>query len=459
MQRLLSILLLLSTLSRAQSPIDSIMQLAYKRGIFNGNILVARHDSILYKKSFGKADGSGAKPLTTDMMFDIGSVSKEFNGTAIMILKEQGKLSLDDALAKYFPEFPSWAQQVRIKQLINYTSGLPIIDSLATGTDSSYYQGLLHLKALAFTPGSGYIYNPLDVYLQMRVIEKVSGLTYSAFVQKYIFRPAGMHASIVDYPVDAPRMARAFDNHGKNVAALALNQDMTGWVRLSIEDLYKWTKALHSGKIISAASLKELSENFPGGESSLGSTGYEKDQLIWHQHQGSFNSYEAVLYSQVPEQITIVMMTNHQEMKVIPLKSAIMAALHNQPVIVPKRSVYLQVRDSVLANTDMGLAYYKDLKANHQDVYDFSFEIGDLISTGKYLERRKHFDDAIKVFREAVATDAAPHDLSYGYELMAECYFRKGEMEQAKQYYAKAVELEPKNKNAEERMKDLSGTK
>lgn len=423
--------------------IDSVMQVALQRGIFNGNIIVAQKGKIIYQQSLGSADGSDNNPLTPDLRFDVGSVSKEFNGTAMMILKEQGKLSLDNTLSTYFPAFPSWAKQIKLRHLINYTSGLPILTP--SNTDADIYSSLLALKNLAFEPGSGYIYNHVNVYLQVRIIEKVSGQSYAAFIQQHILTPAGMTGTRVDYPTNAAGMAIAFDNERR---ITPYGQNMTGWVRLPIGDFYKWAEALHQYRIISRESFVELAANFPGGESSLGTTGFENGELIWHQHQGSNSNYEAVLYSYFPDQITILMMTNNQQMKVLPLKSTILNILQHKPFTVPRRSLYLAIRDKILANADTGIAYYLQLRASQQDTYDFSFEIGDLISTGKYLQRRSRYDDAIRLFKMAVQLDGKPVDLSYGYELIGECYRQKGDKELALEYYRKAVEKNPGNKNA-----------
>ncbi|MET3500908.1 CubicO group peptidase (beta-lactamase class C family) [Mucilaginibacter rubeus] len=450
MKRLI-ILLLIGTnavLSEAQSltqRIDSVMQLAYQRGIYNGNILVAKGGNIIYRHSLGFANGNKTTPLHDSLRFDIGSVSKEFNGAGIMILKEKGKLSLDDPLSLYFPEFPSWARQVKIRHLINYTSGIPLPQSTVGDTDSALYNYLRSVKELALAPGTGYIYNHANVYLQMRIIEKVSKNSYAQFLAKNIFEPAGMSHTVVDYPVGSPGMAQAFDNNGQNTP---YGQVMSGWVRLPIDDLYKWTQALEHYRILSEKSLAELAVNFPGGESSLGSTGFENGKLIWHQHQGSNSNYEATIYSWLPDSITIVMMTNNQQMKVLPLKTALMNVLQNKPVTVPKKSFYLEIREKMLTSADSGLAYYHELKAYHQDKYDFSFEIGDLISTGKYVGRRAHYDDAIRIYRLAAELPARAGDKSYAYELIGQAFQSKNDKEQALLNYKKALEIDPENKNA-----------
>jgi CubicO group peptidase (beta-lactamase class C family) len=244
---LLAGLLLLTYFTKAQqntkARIDSVMQVAYQRGVFNGNILVARKGKIIYKKAWGYADGRRKKLLTTDMRFDIGSISKEFNGTGIMLLKERGKLSLDDPISKFMPLLPPWAHRVNIRHLINYTSGIPLFDATSAETDNQILGNLMALKALSFEPGSAYIYNHYNVYLQERIIEKVSGLPYADFITENILKPCGINNTIINYPVNGAGMARAFNNE---FIETPYAQAMTGWLRLPVTDLYKWTENLHT---------------------------------------------------------------------------------------------------------------------------------------------------------------------------------------------------------------------
>lgn len=430
---------------RITAKIDSVMRIASARGIFNGNILVMRNGKTLYQGSLGYADGSKKSMLNENMIFDIGSVSKEFNGTSIMILKERKLLSLDDPISKFLPELPEWANKVKVRNLINYTSGIPIFDALSNETDSVIWKNLMSLKQLKAEPGTTYIYNHYNVYLQMRIVEKISGLTYAGFVRKNIFIPCKMSNSVIDQPLSASNAAKAFDSEFR---ATAYTQGMTGWVRLPAIDLYRWTNALDNYKIINEESYKELAVNFPGGESSIGSTGFENNKLAWHRHQGSNSNYEALLFNNLKDGITIIMMTNNQQMKVDGIKDAITAVVKNTPVTVPRKSVYLEVREKMLADIDKGIAYFNQLKASEQGTYDFSFEIGDLISSGKYLQRRALYDHAIRLFEMAVKLNAKPADVSYGYELMGECYVKKNEKEKAIKAYSKAVEIDPGNKNA-----------
>jgi CubicO group peptidase (beta-lactamase class C family) len=425
--------------------IDSLMKAANARGIFNGNILIAQQGKIIYHKAWGYADASRTQALSTDMRFDIGSISKEFNGVAIMLLQEQEKLKLEDPVSRYISGLPLWADSVQIRHLISYTSGIPSFTTQANETDEQLSTYIKNLKALSFSPGTAYLYTNGNVYLQRRIIEKISGMSYAAFISKYIFAPIGMKHSNVDADLGGKDVAKAFDNDFNPTPYL---QKSTGFVRLTAADLYAFATKLESFGLISENSFKALAVNFPGGESSLGSTSFENGKLQWHRHQGSNSGYETLLYTDHSHGAAIVMQTNNQNFKVDALKTAILQILRNQPFSIPKKSVYLDIHDKVVNDMEKGLAFYRNIRANSQDKYDFSFEAGDLISTGKYLQRRNLYDDAISLYQLAAPLCVRNSDLSYAYELTGECYLKKGDSAQAKIWYNRALEKDPGNKNA-----------
>ncbi|MBB5638300.1 CubicO group peptidase (beta-lactamase class C family) [Pedobacter cryoconitis] len=443
-------LMLISVSLFAQTPlqlkhIDSLMLTASNRGVFNGTLLVARHGKVIYDKAWGYANAGKTQMLTTAMLFDIGSISKEFNGVSIMLLKERGKIKLDDPVSKYLTDLPDWAGKVQIRNLINYTSGLPNFKAQSDETDHELLDSLKSLTKLKFEPGSAYIYAHANVYLQKRIIEKVSGLSYTDFVNKYIFRPCGMKHSIMDADLNRPDIARAFDNDFNATPYIQLT---TGFPRLTSADLYTFITRLEALKIISKESFDQLAVNFPGGESSLGTTGFKDGELQWHRHQGSNSNYEALIYTDHVQDISMVMETNNQNFKVDAIKGAILAILQDQPFNIPKKSVYLDIRDKMVKNMEQGLAFYRHIKAEGREQYDFEFEAGDLISTGKYLQRRSRFDDAISLYALASPLCARKADLSYVDELTAECYLKKGDHVQAKAWYEKALVADAGNKNA-----------
>ena len=434
--------------------IDSLMQAAHHIGVFNGNVLVAQKGKIIYQSAIGYADGSKTKMLSQDLQFDIGSISKEFNGAAIMLLKERGKLNLDDKVSKYLPDLPQWAQKIRIRHLLQYTSGLP---NTRAESDDEISKELQSLEKLEFEPGTAYTYSYNNVYLQRRIIEKLTGLPYKDFVESNIFKPCGMLNAAVDLPLDSQGIARAFDN---SFMESNYKIKMTGLVRLTIQDLYKWIQCLHAYKIVNETSFKELAEHFGEEQSSLGDVVYENKQVQWHRHHGSNFNYEAFMLRDAAEDITVILLTNNQNFKVGALTEAILAILKDQPYTVPKKSVYLDLREKVLDNFEAGIAFYNEIKETQQDKYDFSAEVYDLYSTGKYLMRRNRFEDAIRIFHLSTLTDLSnTGGLSYAYGLIGESYLKQGNRQMAIIYYRKAAALDNSNKSAQGMLDEMLSKK
>ncbi len=423
--------------------LDSFMQAAHTIGVFNGNVLVAYKNKIIYQSSLGYADISSKTALTAEYRFDIGSVSKEFNGVGIALLVQQGKLKPEDKVSTYLPNLPSWAQNIEIRQLLNYTSGLA---EIPVYSDTALLDSLMHLEKPAFAPGTVYSYAYPNVYLQQRIIEKVTGLSYKKFIESAILRPCGMIEAGVDLPVNGSLMAHSFDI---NLSPVTYDSKITGWVRLTAMDLYKWTKCLSAFQLIKQPGIQLLSQNFGNGENSLGSTVYENGILKQHQHYGSNYNYEAMLYSHAADSLTIILLSNSQHLRLGALKDGLAAIVKNQPYIVPKRSIYLDIREKVLADFEKGLAYFRQLKATAAGKYDFTAEPFELINTAKYLMRKKQFDNAIALLNLSISPGMKNSDLSYVYELIADCWQKlQHHRQMAILYYQKAADTDATNKNA-----------
>ncbi|WP_185269741.1 serine hydrolase domain-containing protein, partial [Chryseobacterium indologenes] len=139
--------------------IDSLVKSANQKGVFNGNILVSENNKIIYNASFGFTDASKTKKLTPDYRFNIGTNIKEFSGVALLQLQEQGKLKLEDPISKYLPELPQWANEVSIKDLLQYTSGLPNVNWKKIKSNKDIFDDLKLIDKLDFVPGTQYDYN------------------------------------------------------------------------------------------------------------------------------------------------------------------------------------------------------------------------------------------------------------------------------------------------------------
>ena len=197
-------------------------------------------------------------------------------------------------------------------------------------------QDLLKLEKLEFEPGSSYDYTNDNIFLQRKIIEHVTGLTYGTFINKYFFKPLKMNDVLINPSETNSTIAQSFDND-YNTTTISQGKNE---LYLTIDDLFKWSEAISNYKIINRASTYELSKDFAGKEGSLGAAKFENDILKLHIHQGSGNNYEALLYSETGDSLTIILMTNNQNFKVNQLKDAIANILNNKPYVVPKK-IYL----------------------------------------------------------------------------------------------------------------------
>jgi CubicO group peptidase (beta-lactamase class C family) len=434
----------------SQAPTDeinSLMTAAHKIGVFNGTVLVSYKSKLIYQGSFGYADAARTRKLSNDGRFYIGSIDKEFSGAGLLLLVQQDKVKLEDKISQYFPEYP-WANLVEVGQLIDYSSGLPVSPDLP---DSGLDDWLVKLPALAAKPGSVYIYSYANIYLQQKIIEKITGQAYSEFVMSQILQPCGISDVQAAPSLNDPKTALPFYNGSRPVDLNSVNLGML----FTASDLYHWLDCLASNKLLNASSLAVLATSFAGGESNLGAATVANGRLTQHQHQGSGYNYEALVFSEGDDPAIILLLTNNQNFKLFQLKDAILAILHGQPYTVPKRSIYLDIREGLAVDFDQGMENYLQLRQSGKDLYDFSSEPVDLINTGKYLMRRQKFDDAMAMFELSTTFPLAPADRSYAYELLADCWLKKGNRGMTVFYYQRAIETDPTNKNAKGKLDGL----
>jgi tetratricopeptide (TPR) repeat protein len=263
-------------------------------------------------------------------------------------------------------------------------------------------------------------------------------------MEKHILKPLEMKHTVKDLPVNDTTMAVAFNNRFVNEKP---RETTSGWPRLTVEDLYHFMSAVDGYKLVGKTSVQQLSQHFGEGESSLGEARFEHGELVWHQHHGSNFNYEALITHDLKNDRFVILMTNNQNFKVRQLSSAILSILDNAPYTVPKRSLYLGLREEMLADFDAGVAFYRTAREQKKDMYDLSFEIGDLVNTGKFLMRRNRFDDAIRVFTLGLLLDLQDKDYAIACQFITEAYKQQGKADLAVLYAQQAIRKDPDNKN------------
>lgn len=277
------------------------------RGDFNGSVLVARGDKILYERHLGYADQEEERPNTGNTVFELASMGKQFTAMGIMVLQERKKLDYDAPVSEYIPEFPY--SSVSIRHLLNMSSGIPdylqFSGMLQPGTIPTN-QDLINFyakekPALLFAPNTRFAYANINYVLLATIIEKASGTSFASFLETTIFAPAGMASTrsyngrftegvIIPnyaYPyvkVDG-QLVRVEDNPSTQyvIAASAIEGD--GSIVSTPYDLFKWTKGLKTHKFVSAATLQEaytppVFEDGSRGEYGFGI--YIGKDKVWH---------------------------------------------------------------------------------------------------------------------------------------------------------------------------------
>ncbi|MCG2417810.1 serine hydrolase [Aequorivita sp. F47161] len=433
-----------------QTLIDSLMRVSYDRGIFNGNILVAKNHKIIYQNEFGYSDASKAKALNQNMIFNIGSIGKEFNAVALMILKERGLLNLDDKISKFGLPLPEWSAKVSIKDLLRYTSGLPKINWNHVKNDQDIYADLKQIDHLNFEPGTAYLYSNNNVFLQRRIVEKVSGMGFNDFIQKNILTPSNMTGAVLDATPNNPQLVAAFNNDLVNDKPMDI--EFSGWVYPTANDMYHWLSSLHSGKIISEKSLLQLFDSYSkNSEAALGKGVFENKKLLLHEHQGSSFNYESFIHYNATEGISIILMTNNKNFKLREIAESIENILNGNTFSIPQKSIYLTISQKCFNNIDEGIALYKSLKKNHPNTYNFSNE-NELNKLGYKLIEKNKIEDAVKTFKLNIIE--FPNSAN-AYDSMGEAYFLNGNNELALVNYKKSLQLNPNNTNAIEMIKKI----
>jgi len=279
-----------------------------------------------YVRAFGVQDTATGEPMTTDLAMRIGSNSKAFVATGILILADQGKLRLDDPISRYIEGVPR-GETITLRQLAQMRSGLYNYAN-ETNRDMSQHpqrqwtpQELIDVAfrhPLLFAPGSDFDYSNTNTVLLGLVIEKVSGQSLGTFIEEHILKPEGLSHTV--FPTDSALPephARGYlmTPDGKLVDATDWNPSW-GWASgnmiSTLDDLRVWTLALATGKLISPAMREQQQQFLPAPAEGAGAQyGLAlENQNGWIGHNGNIFSYMVYPYYLPSERITMVVMLN-----------------------------------------------------------------------------------------------------------------------------------------------------
>lgn len=235
------------------------------------SVAVVQGRDTLLLKSYGKANIELDVPLPVGAVHEIGSVTKQFTAAAILQLRDEGKLSLDDDLTKYLPSYPTGGRKIPIRRLLDHTSGIKGLTEIPAfrelqhrGWSRDSAIALMARQPFDFATGEAMIYNNSAFVLLGHVIEKASGMTYEQYVENKIFAPLGMKSSSYCNNFEiVPGRASGYQIADANNMRRAPLNDHTwpfsaGSLCSTAGDMVAWLQALHRGKVLQERSYKEM---------------------------------------------------------------------------------------------------------------------------------------------------------------------------------------------------------
>lgn len=310
--------------------LDAFVQKLADADLFSGAVLVAKDGKTIYKKAFGTANKDFNAPNKIDTKFNLGSMNKMFTAVAIAQLVERGKLSFDDPLSKFLPDFPDKesAEKIKIKQILTHTAGLGgYFSQKFQEASRDRFRNVDDMMKLAreekilFEPGSRWQYSNTGFLVLGAVIEKVSGQSYYDFVRENIYKPAGMINSDC-YELDRvnPNLAvgyeKEFTENGiqfrNNIFMHVLRGGPQGGGYSTVEDLLKFDVALRSGKLVGKDYVKLLLSAKPDLKSPNYGYGFQIDnehQIVGH--SGGFPGINSNLDMYLNNGFTAAVMSNY----------------------------------------------------------------------------------------------------------------------------------------------------
>jgi CubicO group peptidase (beta-lactamase class C family) len=315
--------------------LDAIAASHFARNEPGAAVLVMKDGETLLRRGYGLADVEQGIEIEPDMVFRIGSVTKQFTAAAILLLEEAGKLSVQDDLRKHLSDYPTDGRVITIEHLLTHTSGIRSYtdmpgfgENIRKDMTVDEVIGLFKDEPLAFEPGEKYAYNNSGYFLLGAIVEKASGKSYEAFLQEKIFEPLGMSQTYYGSATRIiPKRAQGYEmvnEEFQNASYLSMTIPYAAGSLLStVDDLAKWDRALQKPGFLSHESLEKWWKPFhlTNGESihygyGWGISDYDGYRVV--SHGGGINGFTCHFLRMPDDGIVVAVLTNRNDEKVNP---------------------------------------------------------------------------------------------------------------------------------------------
>lgn len=309
------------------SAVDTLM--ADYADMPGGAIAVIQNGEIIFQNGYGLADVDNGAPITTETVFHLGSVGKQFTAMGIMMLKEQGLVDYDEPIGSYLPELEWMGDGVTVRRLLHHTSGImgyddsdEIYDALLESAELPTNDDLLNVMSehgdMLTEPGEEYSYNNTGYDLLGVLIERLSGQSYASFMDENIFSPLGMEATFAlpnDERLNGEDVAKSYSTDGAYEPDPLDRISGSGSIYSTLGDMYLYDQALYTDELVSQETLAEafVSGVLNSGEETAYGFAYDLGEYAGETyvgHSGAWLGFESY-YLRFPERnFSVVVLLN-----------------------------------------------------------------------------------------------------------------------------------------------------
>jgi CubicO group peptidase (beta-lactamase class C family) len=294
------------------------------------SLSVIKNGKVFYSKAYGMANLEEHAPAITGTNYRLASVTKQFTAMAVMILVDRGKFSLDSRLADVLPGAPTYLHEVKIRHLLNHTSGIVDYEDLIPESqtvqvlDKDVLSLLRSIDSVYFPPGAKFKYSNSGYSLLALVVESVSGQSFAEFLKKNIFAPLGMNHTLAYQQGLSTVDNRAYGYSRTDTGFVRTDQSVTsavlgdGGIYSSVDDLFKWDQALYTDALVHPSLFEEAltpARLNDGSRTTYGFGWYVEPHrnTTRYLHEGSTRGFRNAILRMPDQQLTIIILTNRNE--------------------------------------------------------------------------------------------------------------------------------------------------
>ncbi|MCI0706672.1 MAG: beta-lactamase family protein [Ignavibacteriae bacterium] len=318
-----------STKHIPNSTIDELFRDYYAPNAPGAALLVIHDGTVLHNKSYGFAHLEMHRLVTGTTNFRLASVTKQFTAMCILILNERGKLSLDDTLEKFFPEIAQSYRDIKLRYLLNHTSGLPDYENYVPDSqtvqvlDADALRLINYADTVYFPAGSKFSYSNTGYALLALIIEKASGVSFAEFLRQNVFLPLQMnntvareaHTVVSDRAYGYTRTDSGWTFADQSSTSAVLGD---GGIYSSINDLARWDQSLYTERLLPRSVLETAMSATTPTDTSAYSYGYgwyigSRHNMKTVFHTGSSRGFRNAIVRIPDERFTVVILTNRNE--------------------------------------------------------------------------------------------------------------------------------------------------